>query len=196
MNGFVIFLSTLPARGATGRRQRRRHIKIISIHAPREGSDWGTSLSPSRSSLFLSTLPARGATFDKIGICRICRFLSTLPARGATSLRCRPGWPARISIHAPREGSDRQNAYQDTVSDLFLSTLPARGATCGTLYSVFSAQFLSTLPARGATPVLPEQARRNKISIHAPREGSDAEEQARQEAARKFLSTLPARGAT
>ena len=37
------------------------------------------------------------------------KFLSTLPARGATARRC-SAWrpPQRISIHAPREGSDVQ----------------------------------------------------------------------------------------
>ena len=59
---------------------------------------------------------------------------------------------------------------------LFLSTLPARGAT----YTAFfilreEAGFLSTLPARGATTEgLFEAQKELVISIHAPREGSDA----------------------
>ena len=35
----------------------------------------------------------------------------------------------RISIHAPREGSDVAAAFAALNPDLFLSTLPARGAT-------------------------------------------------------------------
>ena len=37
-------------------------------------------------------------------------FLSTLPARGATAFRVRSGAVRAISIHAPREGSDRADA--------------------------------------------------------------------------------------
>ena len=58
---------------------------IISIHAPREGSDQRQALTMARCSWsFLSTLPARGAT--------VCIRLHTKDLG--------------ISIHAPREGSD------------------------------------------------------------------------------------------
>ena len=78
------FLSTLPARGATACVWLISLDLIISIHAPREGSD-----------LFLG----RGIPLPKISIhapregsdeaaaeVLLCReqFLSTLPARGAT----------------------------------------------------------------------------------------------------------------
>ena len=36
----VLFLSTLPARGATKRDYSNTTTINISIHAPREGSDW------------------------------------------------------------------------------------------------------------------------------------------------------------
>ena len=81
-----LFLSTLPARGATpmattsqgirshfyprsprgerrGRPAQRGLPLLISIHAPREGSDSETSAAISAASRFLSTLPARGATW-------------------------------------------------------------------------------------------------------------------------------------
>ena len=58
---------------------------IISIHAPREGSDIARQPQTNGNDKFQSTLPARGAT-PSIGIIgRYCRFQSTLPARGATS---------------------------------------------------------------------------------------------------------------
>ena len=59
-------------------------MSVISIHAPREGSDW-TILAGSSSRRFQSTLPVRGATEPKKN-----KELKT-----------------PISIHAPREGSDR-----------------------------------------------------------------------------------------
>ena len=88
----------------------RAILTMISIHAPREGSDLAGVQSGHLPHLFLSTLPVRGATRatgDMYAIMGI--FLSTLPARGAT----RPRWPclktSTISIHAPREGSDQRH---------------------------------------------------------------------------------------
>ena len=101
----------------------------ISIHAPREGSDVAPDApgfcrwhhfyprSPRgerpdlvghgvQSGQFLSTLPARGATRVGGFLSWFIRFLSTLPARGATPAQSLCGLAARISIHAPREGSD------------------------------------------------------------------------------------------
>ena len=81
---------------------------IISIHAPREGSDVRFPDKAEPHSKFQSTLPVRGATFFLMGKTHLMReFQSTLPVRGATSagasfIQDRP----KISIHAPREGSD------------------------------------------------------------------------------------------
>ena len=61
--GWMRFQSTLPARGATllFRALQRAHI-VISIHAPRTGSDTSKSLCAGDLCRFQSTLPARGAT--------------------------------------------------------------------------------------------------------------------------------------
>ena len=108
-NGYLKpFLSTLPARGATYYRRLEWMHVLISIHAPREGSDaLALGFTSRQALLFLSTLPARGATeavfiraLDEI-------FLSTLPARGATQTVTIFLLTGIISIHAPREGSDR-----------------------------------------------------------------------------------------
>ena len=80
----MIFLSTLPARGATETLAEPCRTVCISIHAPREGSDLELIKKIVDVWKFLSTLPARGAT--RWGTHRV-------PGRG-------------ISIHAPREGSD------------------------------------------------------------------------------------------
>ena len=79
----------------------------ISIHAPREGSDTRPFYFICLPSGFLSTLPARGATTDGANTVKVTvKFLSTLPARGATGRRARVHHALKISIHAPREGSD------------------------------------------------------------------------------------------
>ena len=194
---------------------------VISIHAPREGSDRDSRAADVLASLFLSTLPARGATekFEILPV-EIKQFLSTLPARGATlwghgqhfSVQYfyprspRGERPAKqpvgvcqrhISIHAPREGSDLQNSQFEFANAIFLSTLPARGATSSSAQQSTSA---------------------GQISIHAPREGSDQSHDPVDDLRRYFyprsprgerlkipdlkvlkrifLSTLPARGAT
>ena len=167
---------------------------------------------------FLSTLPARGATKPEAWDGTTEQFLSTLPARGATSGSHLLTADFRISIHAPREGSDMYDYGNNTAQFLFLSTLPARGATLCDAHCTQSLPFLSTLPARGATKAGPLPQGGVYISIHAPREGSDKVPESlglsvldfyprspRGErlliffvffAVFVFLSTLPARGAT
>ena len=146
-----IFQSTLPARGATVFTAQAAFQHLISIHAPREGSDVHTPAtsnfvgyfnprSPRGERLeridgvqlpvqFQSTLPARGATTTGTGGLGPRRFQSTLPARGATYRIQHQDARIKISIHAPREGSDGGWIAQKTQG--------------------------------------------NRISIHAPREGSD-----------------------
>ena len=103
----------------------------------------------------------------------------------------------KISIHAPRTGSDNlPHVGKNTVGE-FQSTLPARGATRYPSFIWLVHQFQSTLPARGATlkdnkikdmslefqSTLPARGAtrynfadfgKRRISIHAPRTGSDA----------------------
>ena len=105
---YARFLSTLPARGAT--RSQKRDLEKIPVPflstLPARGatSAAGWSCRPQRR--FLSTLPARGATLSSSWIQEGTEFLSTLPARGATGPGWKPGLFRKISIHAPREGSD------------------------------------------------------------------------------------------
>ena len=79
-----VFQSTPPARGATNSFRWERFSYLISIHAPRKGSDVQLNTMMSRVELFQSTPPARGATGGKV-----------YSGRGS-----------KISIHAPRKGSD------------------------------------------------------------------------------------------
>ena len=106
---------------------------LLSIHAPREGSDCAhqanffalNSFYPRSPrgerqlkatvqrpcNIFLSTLPARGATFNPLDGKGVKNdFLSTLPARGATLGRAAAAINMSLSIHAPREGSDSKCA--------------------------------------------------------------------------------------
>ena len=57
-----LFQSTLPARGATLEILANNIVYIISIHAPRTGSDVASIEKSMKAKVFQSTLPARGAT--------------------------------------------------------------------------------------------------------------------------------------
>ena len=81
-----------------------------------------------------------------------------------------------ISIHAPRTGSDIGSASAWAQTARFQSTLPARGATSrAVVISTSDRLFQSTLPARGATRVENQTPPPEEISIHAPRTGSDGD---------------------
>ena len=141
------------------------------------------------------------------------------PMRGATRHAEQQQRLQRISIRAPREGSDDSEADQILCEDdfnprsprgerhhiravqqprpaVFQSTLPARGATPDQPGGGYRAPFQSTLPARGATGREHSQPDIADISIHAPREGSDQLSVGRPRRRQRFQSTLPARGAT
>ena len=126
----------------------------------------------------------------------IRKFQSTLPARGATSAMgkcCR-----RSSYFNPRSphGERRPHTISSRAPYTFQSTLPARGATAICWTSLWGWIFQSTLPARGATILRLRQHLRHRISIHAPRTGSDVFVLSQLRRLRIFQSTLPARGAT
>ena len=101
-----------------------------------------------------------------------------------------------ISIHAPREGSDHPLTPEGATSNHFNPRSPRRERLGIKSKHSISAEFQSTLPAKGATdfrllslrrftyfnPRSPRRERHVKhsfllkcrISIHAPREGSDS----------------------
>ena len=106
--GFQIkqFQSTLPARGATYTIHVGDAVLAISIHAPRTGSDAGFT-GGKKERLYFNPRSPHG---ERLRLHRWRRthkpFQSTLPARGATQPRCVRPAGERISIHAPRTGSD------------------------------------------------------------------------------------------
>ena len=109
------FQSTLPVRGATQALSSPAGAALISIHAPREGSDADKALERGTAYQFQSTLPVRGATFRLQNSTRPGRFQSTLPVRGATP-----------------------SSFTGETRPQFQSTLPVRGAT----FSLFTKKFL------------------------------------------------------
>ena len=78
-----------------------------------------------------------------------------------------------ISIHAPCEGSDENNASICSGGETFQSTLPVKGATRYLESCSAPVLFQSTLPVKGATRRAMIGGDIMPISIHAPCEGSD-----------------------
>ena len=194
-------------------------MRLISIHAPREGSD-SKAVNISRPCLNFNPRSPRGERLI-IGmfLSIVVKFQSTLPARGATTSSVVSTQPGTISIHAPREGSDPSLSTSSLASLDISIHAPREGSDLIILVRNMAKQiFQSTLPARGATQSSYTFVHPDFISIHAPREGSDCRlqippayagdfnprsprgERLRQNRGyhqqSKFQSTLPARGAT
>ena len=171
-----IFLSTLPARGATATTPLTEGVTPISIHAPREGSDGPRLTTCASSSLYFYPRSPRGERPAKTPIGSTC---------------CGNFYP-----RSPR-GERRGAAYGPAFYDLFLSTLPARGATPPPMRTWRPPSNFYPRSPRGERHVpalLLIQV--GDISIHAPREGSDLSEREQGIIQELFLSTLPVRGAT
>ena len=192
----LLFLSTLPAWGATGLASASNDGYSISIHAPRVGSDWTQGCT--RLSMWGISIHAPRVGSDGVPDGAI---------QGTV-----------ISIHAPRVGSDTR--YRTQIESLFnfyprsprgerhpggagcgaafqfLSTLPAWGAT--KMQNIFDCHlgFLSTLPAWGATRKEPIYGtRKSDFYPRSPR-GERHTFARGSSTAEIFLSTLPAWGAT
>ena len=169
----------------------------ISIHAPRTGSDLSvfalryctanfnprsphgerpTGLTGRKGTYaFQSTLPARGATVITLPVIAFCRISIHAPRTGSDAIARVVTRDIIISIHAPRTGSDGFGVGGHGVFLLNFNPRSPHGERQG-VSSIRQerGKFQSTLPARGATwmllwmkPVCPI-----------------------------FQSTLPARGAT
>ena len=124
----------------------------------------------------------------------------------------------KISIHAPRTGSDTRwsgfmrchqhfnprsphgerlsRRKRSTRTATFQSTLPARGATFSEEEKHEDSDISIHAPRTGSDPNPSQTHWRPCISIHAPRTGSDARAKAVAITSAIFQSTLPARGAT
>ena len=147
----MVFLSTLPARGATGQGWATRADINISIHAPREGSDGYPALMSENCIHFYPRSP-RGEQHEHVPV------INKITG---------------ISIHAPREGSDTARAAIAAHRGTFLSTLPARGATDHGKQPNVPAVISIHAPREGSDVKEVNEYVLRTISIHAPREGSD-----------------------
>ena len=171
---------------------------VISIHAPRMGSDQTGPNTTTQSNLFQSTLPGWGATCHTGGWMMIDdAFQSTLPGWGATRDTLQYRLFFAISIHAPRMGSDPTPAIHQTLPLLFQSTLPGWGATGGRILGhAFSVGFQSTLPGWGATVISLMTGMSIRFQSTLPGWGATFPSRPLHRMFHVFQSTLPGWGAT
>ena len=132
-------------------RDKRAYSPLISIHAPRTGSD---NLALCKGMYMSISIHApRTGSDDKM----FAAF-----ERGFD-----------ISIHAPRTGSDRILIASNERIEHFNPRSPHGERLTVQAYSLIETGFQSTLPARGATETPSASPSAATISIHAPRTGSD-----------------------
>ena len=214
----IKFQSTLPARGATVRRQPLRRVLRISIHAPRTGSDALSAVFSGVSENFNPRSP-HGERRQRVD-CYKNGFQISIhaPRTGSDGIATRQMLPRRISIHAPRTGSDGVDLQKISTGKMISIHAPRTGSDVQSRHSALAGAISIHAPRTGSDINEVERPRIGGISIHAPRTGSDMMYQRLRHSARisihaprtgsdalpivplyandKFQSTLPARGAT
>ena len=124
------------------------------------------------------------------------RFQSTRPARGATQkLRRHVADDRGFNPRAPR-GARPRDCRASPLIRCFNPRAPRGARQSGSGWRERRYQFQSTRPARGATTEANQARSQERVSIHAPRAGRDADNRANFASGNRFQSTRPARGAT
>ena len=238
-----VFQSMLPVRGATGfaykvcsptlfqsmpcspcgeRLQPRSQGYpgiVISIHAPRAGSDLRARPPAPDAGNFNPCSPCGERQIPHVFHGTHPRFQSMLPVRGATVICFSRVLCFFISIHAPRAGSDPRPFEASAPAQKFQSMLPVRGATdrgrsfflilnisihapragsdiCLKAFTFDGYNFNPCSPCGERLRFAENQQICFLISIHAPRAGSDYLQVLLPHQPRQFQSMLPVRGAT
>ena len=126
---------------------------MISIHAPREGSD-GPTRAPCGSMNISIHAPREGSDLPRLLAGRIQpqNFYPRSPRGERRATVSLIDIETGISIHAPREGSDSPSPRRGRTASYFYPRSP-RGERPADLKESgqLEQEFLSTLPARGAT---------------------------------------------
>ena len=173
-SGSQSFQSTLPVGGATRRPGIGMRKAEISIHAPRGGSDKkGFSANPG---LQISIHAPRGGSDQAAHVVgRVDKNFNPRSPWGE-----RQDWPGtkrksrKFQSTLPVGGATAGNKIPKRING-FQSTLPVGGATRQqTKHCQYHDRFQSTLPVGGATRPHLTGTHVGRISIHAPRGGSDA----------------------
>ena len=191
------FQSTPPARGATDSQIYLSVHAVISIHAPRKGSDNKSIKSPPIPLYFNPRPPQGERPTAKFTFPFTLSFQSTPPARGATWHGNLYGHPTKDFNPRPPQGERLCRYRSDKTEQEHFNPRPPQGERQQAIKIIMRfLVFQSTPPARGATSSWVKANAKADISIHAPRKGSDAMSVTFNAIKSLFQSTPPARGAT
>ena len=170
----------------------------ISIHAPRVGSDRSCPAPSARSRRISIHAPRVGSDGDSLQRGKRDFDISIHAPRVGSdpSVPLPPHERYKITIHAPRVGSDNSCGRGVVDNTKFLSTLPAWGATASSKVLKGGHAISIHAPRVGSDPVFDSNCLYIIISIHAPRVGSDNRAFLYFVQKQAFRSTLPAWGAT
>ena len=161
-------------RGATPYTIIHKSATIISIHAPRAGSDFMYRFA--HLTHFFISIHAPRAGSDSILSCDVIAWNHFNPRSPCGErLPCHLQKPPvmLISIHAPRAGSDPARGYSLRHNPDFNPRSPCGERPNSSSTNHAKGRFQSTLPVRGATQKQFIYNLIAAISIHAPRAGSD-----------------------
>ena len=147
------FQFTHPGKGATQRDKNRSELCRVSIHAPWEGCDHRGG----------EETQAKGS-FNSRTLGRVRRHV-------AFSFL-----PEDVSIHAPWEGCDGPQGKVGQRGECFNSRTLGRVRHVHNLTSNYPREFQFTHPGKGATIAGVSSQVLSGVSIHAPWEGCDAQE--------------------
>ncbi len=107
------------------------------------------------------------------GIITSSPFQSTPPEWGATGITQAQEAETKVSIHAPRVGSDERNEQSQAIRCCFNPRPPSgERPLCSRMPAMYG-MFQSTPPEWGATILAITDPDKVDVSIHAPRVGSD-----------------------
>ncbi len=148
---FLVFQSALPVWGATRKWDLLLMGIVVSIRAPRVGSDRIGRAGIGVSGCFNPRSPCG----ERRGV-HVCpsdkeEFQSALPVWGATDNTGARATLYKVSIRAPRVGSDGTDTSNARSNASFQSALPVWGATASQVTAGEVGLFQSALPVWGAT---------------------------------------------
>ena len=192
------FQSTLPAWGATTSRTETNFFIVISIHAPRMGSDVGNAEEVSDFSISIHA-PRMGS--DTASICAMCwtTYFNPRSPHGERPLggNSESHVGQYFNPRSPHGERRERTVWKHPSVRYFNPRSPHGERPRAQRWNRLVEIFQSTLPAWGATRMTSSRSDgASAISIHAPRMGSDHASCGVEQAHRRFQSTLPAWGAT
>ena len=191
------FQSTLPARGATDGYNNITKIAMISIHAPRTGSDCHTSPLQFRIVYFNPRSPHGERLCGAHGGHHADGYFNPRSPHGERRQGHKPQ-PRERKYFNPRSPHGERRIALAICSGIanFNPRSPHGERQQSALGSPENKRISIHAPRTGSDRGASPSPGKGRISIHAPRTGSDPTNYAIPSVKERFQSTLPARGAT